>query len=542
MKLEHLKFVRVGVSLLFFVLTAVVFLDFSSLVPPAFVGGILYLQFVPSVLKFFDVLSLGAVGFIVVLLLTILFGRIYCSSICPLGTLQDIVAFFSRRFQKKKKKSFDRFTPPHNLLRYSLLGATVVGLVIGSGLLLNLLDPFSSFGRFSTNLFRPVLLGLNNAGAWLTETLGWYWLYRVEIKNIGPEAVGIPLLMLGLVGWLAYRRGRLYCNTVCPVGAFLSLVSRYSIVRIAIDEGDCKGCGLCEKACKAECIDRKLKKVDFDRCVGCFNCFDVCPRDGMMFETPWQRKKEGAKELSAIRRPVLKSPETLQVPTDERRRQIILGPLLAFAAWQGLPQGGKKPIVSTKASTVREQKTSAVSPPGSRSIEHFTSTCTACHLCVSACPSKVLAPAFLQYGVLGILQPTMEYHSGYCNYDCVICSEVCPSGAILPIPLEEKKLAQLGVAKFVKENCIVETEGTDCGACSEHCPTKAVNMVPYKGKLVIPEVKSDFCVGCGACEHACPTRPYRAIYVDGNPIHKVARKNEAKQIEQKIDYKEDFPF
>ncbi len=95
----------------------------------------------------------------------------------------------------------------------------------------------------------------------------------------------------GLVGWLAYRRGRLYCNTVCPVGALLSLVSRYSLVRIAIDEGDCKGCGLCEKVCKAECIDRKLKTVDFDRCVGCFNCFDVCPRDGMTFSTPWNRGK-----------------------------------------------------------------------------------------------------------------------------------------------------------------------------------------------------------------------------------------------------------
>jgi ferredoxin len=136
----------------------------------------------------------------------------------------------------------------------------------------------------------------------------------------------------------------------------------------------------------------------------------------------------------------------------------------------------------------------------------------------------------------------MEYLSGYCNYDCILCTEVCPSGALLPVPLEEKKLAQLGVAKFVKENCIVETEGTDCGACSEHCPTKAVNMVPYKGRLVIPEVKSDYCIGCGACEHACPTKPYKAIYVDGHAVHKVAKKAEVKKIEQKVDYKEEFPF
>lgn len=546
MKLEHLKFVRVGVSLLFFVLTAIVFLDFSGLVPPAFVGGILYLQFVPSIMKFAALLSFGVAGFIVVLLLTILFGRVYCSTICPLGTLQDIIAFLSRRIQGKKK-SFDRFSPPKNLLRYTLLGATVLAIVFGSGLLLNLLDPFSNFGRFTTNVFRPLLLGANNAGAWITEKLGWYWLYRVEMKNLGIETLAIPVVMLGLVGWLAYTRGRLYCNTVCPVGGLLSLVSRYSFFRIAIDEGDCKGCGLCEKACKSECIDRKRKTVDFDRCVGCFNCFEVCPRDGIMLQTSWGWKIQGSNNLARAKRLAEKRARPAELQADQRRRQIIFGPLVALAAWQGLPSPGvspaeKKPIVSTKASTVREQKTGPVSPPGSRSVEHFTSICTACHLCVSACPSKVLAPAFLQYGPLGILQPTMEYHSGYCNFDCVICSEVCPSGAILPISPEEKKLAQLGTAKFVKENCIVETEGTDCGACSEHCPTKAVNMVPYKGKLVIPEVKEEYCVGCGACEHACPTRPYRAIYVDGNPVHKVAKKNEAKQIEQKVDYKEDFPF
>ena len=547
MKLEHLKYVRVGVSLLFFVLTAIVFLDFSSLVPPAFVGGVLYLQFVPSIEKFLTLFSIGVAGFFVVLLLTLLFGRVYCSTICPLGTFQDVISFVARRLQKNKKKKFYRVSPPKNLLRYGILGATLLALVFGYGLLLNLLDPFSNFGRFCTNLFRPVVLGANNVGARVSDSLGLYWLYRVEIKNIGLEALVFPVMMLGLVGWLAYKRGRLYCNTVCPVGSLLSLVSRYAIFRIAIDEGDCKGCGLCEKVCKSECIDRKLKTVDFDRCVGCFNCFEICPRDGMVFRTPWHRPAPHARPAPARRHPVVKTPELKEAPVDERRRQIIFGPLAALAAWQGLPQvekkpGEKKPIVAKKPSTVPVRRTSAVSPPGSQSLEHFTSVCTACHLCVSACPTRVLAPAFLQYGISGILQPTMEYGSGYCNYDCVICGDVCPSGAILPIPLEQKKLSQLGVAKFVKENCIVETEGTDCGACSEHCPTKAVNMVPYKGKLVIPEVKSDYCIGCGACEHACPTKPYKAIYVDGNPIHKVAKKAETKQIDQKVDYKEAFPF
>lgn len=105
-----------------------------------------------------------------------------------------------------------------------------------------------------------------------------------------------------------------------------------------------------------------------------------------------------------------------------------------------------------------------------------------------------------------------------------------------------KKLTQLGKVNFIKENCIVETEGTDCGACSEHCPTKAVYMVPYKDNLVIPEINQDICIGCGACEFACPTKPFKAIYIDGNPIHLKAKKPEKEILNGKIDYEEDFPF
>ena len=167
-------------------------------------------------------------------------------------------------------------------------------------------------------------------------------------------------------------------------------------------------------------------------------------------------------------------------------------------------------------------------------------------LCVSACPSRVLVPTFLEFGSLGMMQPRLDFHAGHCNYECTICMNVCPSGAILPLAVENKKLTQLGVAKFIKENCVVYTDNTDCGACSEHCPTKAVDMAPYPNpankRLKIPEVKPEYCIGCGGCEHACPTKPYKAIYVDGNPVHKLAKKPVVKNIEEKVDYNEDFPF
>jgi formate hydrogenlyase subunit 6/NADH:ubiquinone oxidoreductase subunit I len=150
----------------------------------------------------------------------------------------------------------------------------------------------------------------------------------------------------------------------------------------------------------------------------------------------------------------------------------------------------QKIIIQSKPTKIPEQVTCPVSPPGSGSIAHFTATCTACHLCVSACPSRVLVPSFLEFGLAGVMQPRMNFHTGHCNYDCTICLDVCPTGAILPLKVEEKKLKQLGVAKFIKENCVVFTDNTACGACSEHCLTKAVDMWSIRTrqrKLKIPE-------------------------------------------------------
>jgi ferredoxin len=188
-----------------------------------------------------------------------------------------------------------------------------------------------------------------------------------------------------------------------------------------------------------------------------------------------------------------------------------------------------------------ESRKHPVTPPGSLAIEHFTANCTACQLCVSSCPTKVLQPTFFEYGIAGILQPKMDFNVSYCNYDCVICTEICPSGAILPLRLEEKKLTQLGKAKFFRDDCIVVTKKKDCAACSEHCPTKAVNMILTEG-LMLPEVKDSICIGCGACEHACPTIPRKAIYVESNVVHLRAEKPQIKKVKQEKAVPEEFPF
>ncbi len=535
MRAEQLKKVRRVVSLSFFALTALLFLDFANLFPSGWTNGVLYLQFVPSLTKFFTLFNLAALGFLVTLVLTFLFGRVYCSSICPLGTLQDLISFGARKNHSKYIKAF-------NAIRYTILATTVLSVVSGSLFLLNLLDPFSNFGRIFTNLIKPIVVGANNVVAFALHSVGMYSVYPVEIKATEITSLLISLLVLGAVLWMAYRHGRLFCNTICPVGALLGLMSKLSFYKIAIDKNACIGCKSCEQVCKGGCIDKRAKTVDFTRCVSCYNCFTVCPTDGMVFErayfhAPLRMPHRVGEPAMVHPNAVIRKRRSKPTPkTDHKRRDVVIKSLLFLT---GTTTVGKKRIISTKESTVKVVRTTPVAPPGARSIEHFSGTCTACHLCVSACPSQVLAPSFLEYGITGIMQPHMDYSKGFCSFECTLCTEICPSGAILPLVQEKKKLTQLGVAKFVKENCIVNTENKECGACSEHCPTKAVNMVPYK-HLVIPEVKDEYCIGCGACEHACPTMPYKAIYVEGKETHAVAKKPEVKKLQEEVQ--EDFPF
>jgi ferredoxin-type protein NapF len=211
--------------------------------------------------------------------------------------------------------------------------------------------------------------------------------------------------------------------------------------------------------------------------------------------------------------------------TDQNKRKVIIGSILLLLGLARRSSGQSKTApVPKKASTVQENRTSPVCPPGSATIANFTAKCTACSLCISVCPNNVLQPSFREYGVAGMMQPRMDYHMSFCTYECVKCLEICPTGALLPLVLDAKKLTQIGKAVFIKDNCIVKTEKTACGACSESCPTKAVHMIPFEGKLVIPETKDEICIGCGHCEFACPTKPYKAIFVNGNPVHSAAKK------------------
>jgi ferredoxin len=515
-----LKKIRVVIALIFFTLTLLLFIDFTNTFSIALIDTVLYLQFVPSLVKFINLLSFSIIGFLIIIILTLLFGRVYCSTICPLGILQDIFLFFKRKFKKKNRYTYRKAS---NWTRYSIMFVTILFLIAGSTIMLIFLDPYSIFGKITSSLIRPIIIFINNLIVQLLSNFNNYSLYPFEIKSPDPGSLLFSILFLVLIAWMTIRFSRLYCNLLCPVGSFLGFLSRYSLFKISLDQTTCTQCGICANVCKAECIDILNKKVDFSRCVGCFNCLDSCPHNGVHF---------------TFKRP-LNTLQKQEAPNLSKRNFLINSSILLISGLgiSGITNAQRRNRRRFVQTPIRKEH--PVTPPGSISIDHYNDNCTACYLCVSICPTQVIQPSFLTFGLKGILQPKMDYSANYCNYDCLKCGEVCPTGAILPLTLEEKQLTQLGKAIFVKKNCIVYTDNTDCGSCSEYCPTKAVDMKPFRRNLFIPYVIPEICIGCGACEYACPTEP-KAIYVEGNPVHALAKKPETKKIKEETS--DEFPF
>lgn len=529
MKQTWLKKIRVVAALAFLVLTTLLFVDFERL-GESYAPVVSYLQFVPSLLNFTQTLALAATGFIVVLVVTLLFGRVYCSTVCPLGTLQDIAIRIADKVRKPRKVKF-KPQKSYSWLRHGVLALTVGLFLSGSVLALSLLDPFSNFGRIAADLLRPLYVAAHNGFGQLLESFGMYGPFPLHWKAPPLATLVFPaLFLLGLIG-LSTFKGRLFCNTLCPVGTLLGLISRFAIFKIQVPKDACTLCAQCSIHCKAGCIRLKTQEVDFSRCVTCFNCINVCEAHGIGYARSWPVKRQAVPAAPLFQR-----------EKGVSRRAVLRAGATALVGLASLP--GSNPIEAKPSnrlpSRITKPQTWPVAPPGAIAIARFNELCTACHLCVSACPYDVLQPTLLDYGLPGLLQPHLDFTTGYCSYECNRCGQVCPTDAIRPLDLAIKQTTQLGVARFIRDNCIVHTDHTACGACDEYCPTKAVHMVPYRDGLTIPHVREGLCVGCGACENACPVRPYRAIVVEGLPVHRQARRPVAKPLEQEA--LDAFPF
>ncbi len=548
-----LRHLRIGAATLCMVAMLAAFLDYRDALPPGLKHAITSIQFLPSAISLASGAALS-LACIIILVATLAAGRIYCSTLCPLGVLQDIVIHLSRALQRKRNQKDKPLPhrPAYNKTRYTILALGLVAVITGwGGLALAWLDPYSHFGRFAGTLFRPPVIAANNLAASLAQYFG-----SNSIPQVAPAWAGLGVLLpilaiFGAVIYMSARHGRLWCNTVCPVGALLGLVSKKSLFRLAIGRDACVRCGDCLRSCKAQCIDLRKQEIDFSRCVGCFDCVSVCDEGGLHYR--WLGRTPNAPAAANVQRPTLNvqhSNNTTDIddaqtshlnversalnverfpplpsppPAPPASRRAFLATLATGALTLATTRGqehNRSEISNTNAQPVRGK---AIAPPGARSIDRFVAQCTACQLCVSACPSHVLEPTLFGYGsVEGFMKPRLNFERSFCNINCTTCGDVCPDHAIARLSHADKQTTRIGVAHVRRSHCIVITDGTACGACAEHCPTAALQMKQHGAPHAEPVVDARYCIGCGACQFACPALPKKAVVVHGLDTHEKA--------------------
>ena len=509
----NLRKIRIILAAVFFIGITLLFLDFTGTLHH-WLGWMAKVQFLPAVL------ALNAIVIVLLVALTLIFGRIYCSVICPLGVFQDIAAWL------RKKRNRYTYSPAISWLRYAVLGIFIVALVASIGSLVALLAPYSSYGRIATNLFQPIWMLGNNVLAALAERVDSYAFYKTDVwlRTLPTFIIAAATFIILVI--LAWRNGRTYCNTICPVGTVLGFLSRFSWFKIRFDADKCRDCSLCSKNCKASCIDYKTHTVDYSRCVACGNCVDKCKFGALSYapgkltpnSKPQQPTIEETEDVSTnTQHP---TSNTQKATPDASRRSFLLATALATTA--ALAQEKKKVDggLATIEEKVAPKRHTPITPPGSLSAQHMAKHCTGCQLCVAECPNEVLRPAT---DLLHLMQPVMSYERGYCRPECTRCSEICPTGAIKPVAIEDKISTKIGHAVWVKKNCLPIAEEIECGNCARHCPAGAIEMVPCdpddENSAKIPAIDEEYCIGCGACENLCPARPFPAIYVEGHEQH-----------------------
>ncbi|WP_091766361.1 4Fe-4S binding protein [Prevotella sp. khp7] len=487
-----LRKIRTILAAVFFVLITLLFLDFTGTLHH-WLNWMAKIQFLPAVM------ALNLVLVLTLIALTLIFGRIYCSIICPLGVFQDILARFHR---KKNKYSYSKEV---RWLRYPVLVVFVIAGVAGIGSLFQLLAPYSSYGRIATIIFQPLWKLGNNLLAMVAEHYESYAFYSVDTWMRSLPVLIIAAVTLVALFILAWRGGRTYCNTICPVGTILSFFARFSWLKISFDEDKCRNCSLCSKNCKAACIDYKTHTVDYSRCVVCGNCIDNCKFGALKYKAGKPVSKEKSNDA-----------------VDASKRSFLLASVLVSSAAlaqkkEKLMDGGLAEIEDK----VAPKRQTPLTPPGSLSFDNLAKRCTGCQLCISECPNQVLRPSS---DLIHLMQPTMSYEHGYCRPECTRCSEVCPAGAIQKIDKPEKTSIQIGHAVWIKKNCVVLTDEVECGNCARHCPSGAIEMVQLDPNddesPMVPAINEAACIGCGACEYVCPSRPFSAIYVEGHEVHR----------------------
>jgi polyferredoxin len=446
----------------------------------------------------------GLLWGLAVLFLTILLGRVFCSFICPLGTLHHAVGWVKPSL-KGKWMVLANLKTPSQKVKYFLLIFLLVAAIIGLNLT-GLLDPTSL-------LFRSVALAiLPGLGAGIRSIFEAMAASDIKILNLlsyGAEILVSPVfgynqqayqtawfigLIFLIILFLNRIRPRFWCRTLCPLGALLGICSRVSILRLEQYPGKCTQCELCTKHCQGAASPRPGLGWETAECLACFNCFNICPEDALNFRLKWRPK--------FTRKP-------------DMGRRAVLGGLVAGVSFPLLGRLDGQLYKVTDPRLIR--------PPGALPEKAFLELCQRCGQCMKVCPTNVINPTLGEAGMAGFWTPRLIMTQGYCEYTCTLCGSVCPTGAISEITAKEKieKPIKIGSAYVDRGRCLPWSGNAPCIVCEEHCPTspKAIYLVKdvvsgadgKKLKVQLPFVDLIRCVGCGICENKCPVRGLPAI-------------------------------
>ena len=409
--------------------------------------------------------------------LTVVLGRLYCSTACPMGTLQDV---FMRIFHQRD--SF-HYRQPANALRRSIVVIVVIAATLGFPVVTVLIDPAAAFSRVFSMSAGPIL----------------------SAAAFSIAGCCIAMITLIIIVIVAARSGRRLCNTVCPVGTVLGGISNFAIYRIDINTDKCIGCGHCTAVCRSECIDPSAHTVDSSRCVVCLDCTAECPTGAITL-------RRGRHRLQMpLMQPIISPAEPTAIETPAAVKRLDRRSFLSAIA-------GLSTLKMLASDTTDTTALNAVVPPGAAERSVFQSRCTGCGICVNSCPTGIIKPSVRELGVRAMLHPVLDFDRGACLYDCVKCTTVCPAGALEKLSPAAKHKQPIGKARIVASHCIEYTTGKGCGICARRCPVQAIKLLPVDennraGKTVrrLPEVDFDRCIGCGACHYYCPSRPLACI-------------------------------